>query len=141
MKNNTKISPASKTVIETIAETIIPSEGPDRPGAMDIGTVPKLIDNLAEFNGAHRLLIIACWFWEFSPFISGKFSRLSKLTPTGREEVLGKWENSHFAVKRFALVGLKAVFMAAFYNSPEIWEKIGYEQGCLDDHTNLESGD
>jgi hypothetical protein len=32
-------------------------------------------------------------------------------------------------VRRWSLVGLKAIFMAVFYNEPLVWGKIGFEPG------------
>ena len=69
--------------------------------------------------------------WEFSPIWSGRWARFSSLSLEDRVRVLEGWENSRLSVRRMALFGLKALFMAAFYNNPEVWPHIGYQEGCL----------
>ncbi len=127
-----RLSPSSRKVLESVTEAIIPSEGPERPGASDVDLADRLIERLSEYGGAHRAFIAACWFWEFSPLLSGKMKRLSALPVDERTGILERWEHSRMGSRRWAIIMLKAPVLATFYNNPDIWPHIGYREGCLD---------
>ena len=126
-----RISSSSRKVVETLAETIVPSEGPDRPGALDGDAVDRLLDWLGGIPGARDVFLDFCWFWEFSPVWSGRWARFSRLGLPERTKLLEQWQSSRMPLKRGALLLLKAVFLAAFYNDPKVWPHIGYQPGCL----------
>jgi len=128
-----KISASTREVMESLADTIIPSGDPDWPGAFDVNLVDRLMDWLSEIPGAARAFVIVCWAWEYSPLQMGKPARFSRLGIEERIELLESFESSRMAVRRFALLGLKGLFMAAFYNNPEIWPRMGYDEGCYGD--------
>jgi len=125
------ISGPTRKMMESLAATIIPSEGPERPGAEDIGLVDLLLDWLSTFPGGRTGFVVYCWMWEFFPVFTFKFSRLSRLSEKKREDFLEKRERSRFYTVRMAFVLLKALFMAGFYNQRQVWEHIGYVEGCL----------
>lgn len=130
-KPSDEISKADRKVVEALAETIIPSEGPERPGALDVGLVESLLDRLGQAPGARKVFLGFCWFWEYSPIWSGRWARLSSLDLAERTKILESWESSRVPIKRGALLILKAVIMVSFYNNPVVWPYIGYEPGCL----------
>lgn len=140
-KRAVKVSSSSRRIVTAIAQAIIPSEGPDRPGAEELELVDRLIEWLSTMRGAPRAFILVCRLWEFSPFLKGKFSRFSRLPLEQRTEVLEKFERSRFYLIRMAFLGLKAVFMASFYNTPRVWPLIKYEEGCLSPLPKREPGD
>jgi hypothetical protein len=129
--NVSRLSARSRRVMEALADTVIPSGDPGRPGALDMELCDRLLGWLANIPGATTALLAACWCWEFAPIWSGKFSRFSRLSFEDRTWVLEQWETSRFAFRRFALLGLKAPFMASFYHNPDIYPFIGYQEGCL----------
>lgn len=127
-----RVSDASRKVMEALAETIIPSQGPERPGAMDVDLVDLLMRWLKQLPGSPSwFFIMLAWMWEFSPIWSGRIARLSKLSPEERTNILEQWEGSRFFVRRWSLLSTKVILMAVFYNNPDIWPKLGYEPGCL----------
>jgi hypothetical protein len=126
-----RLSPATRRVVSALADTIIPSEGPERPGALDLGLVDRLMEWLQGMAGTVAPLVAICWLWEFCPLWSGRLARFSRLSQEERTRIFEQWENSRLAAARWALFGLKAVFMAAFYNNPGVWPALGYEEGCL----------
>jgi len=136
-----KVSSSSRRILTALAQTIIPSEGPDRPGAEELELVDRLLEWLSTMRGAARAFVIVCRLWEFSPFLKGKFSRLSRLPLEQRTEILEKFERSRFYLVRMSLTGLKGIFMAGFYNNPRVWPLIKYEEGCLSPLPKRESGD
>jgi len=128
-----KLSAGSRRVMESLADAIIPSGEPGRPGALDLGLVDNLMEWLGSLpgGGAPRGFVFICWMWEFSPIWSGRFARFSSLSLEDRICILESWEHSRLTPRRLALFGLKALLMVAFYNNPEVWPSIGYQEGCL----------
>src|SRR3972149_9652602 len=126
-----KLSPAARKVMEAIADTIIPSDGPDRPGALDMGLVDRLLDFLTIIPFGPTAMKLASWSWEFCPIWSGRFARFSRLSAEERERIFLSWETSRLMFRRGALLITKAVWMAPFYNNPAIWPYIGFKEGCL----------
>jgi len=126
-----RLSPRTRRVVTALMDTIIPSEGPARPGATDVNLVDRLMDWLMGMVGTVAPLLIVCWLWEFCPLWSGRLARFSSLSLEDRTGILEQWENSRRPLRRLALFGLKALFMAAFYNNPAVWPAIGYQEGCL----------
>jgi hypothetical protein len=129
--NKKRVSAGARRMIEALADTIIPSGEPGRPGATDVDLCERLLNWLAEMPGATFAMVFVAWCWEFSPIWSGKLSRFSRLSFDDRTWVFEQWENSRLPARRYALFGLKALFMASFYHNPEIWPYIGYKEGCL----------
>jgi len=124
------LSGSSRKAAESLAEVLIPSE-PERPGALDRKLVDRLFEWIGAIRGAGTVVVLLCWFWEFSPLLSFRAARLSSLALSERTALLERWENSRLLVRRYALFMTRGLFMAAFYNDPEVWPLIGYEPGCL----------
>lgn len=129
--DSVRISAASKRVVSALAETIIPSEGPERPGALDTQLVERLLAWLSDIPGAATVFVLSCWSWDFCPLWAGRLARFSSLSLEERTRLLEGWENSRIALRRYALLLTKVVIMAAYYNNEEIWPLIGYQPGCL----------
>ena len=126
-----RVSESSRKVIDALADTIIPSDGDGRPGALDLNFTNRFLDFLSGFKGATRVFVISCWLWEPAPLLLGKLSRFSRLSLEERTRVLEGFEHSRLFIYRGALVILKSVIMATFYNNPEVWPHLGYQGGCL----------
>jgi hypothetical protein len=119
----------TRKILEDLAERMIPSGGLDYPGARDIGLVDKLLARAGRYRFEVFALKAMAWLWEISPLFHLKFKLLSQMNPQEQIQYFEGWENSRFMVKRYILIGLKAPFMAVFYNEPAIWEKIGFAPG------------
>ncbi len=133
---NVRVSAASRRILDSLAETIIPSEGPDRPGALDVDATGNLLEWLSSFRGAKTGFVLACWLWELSPLMSGRLARFSRMDLADRTRLLTTWESSRLFTRRWSLFLLKSIFMAAFYNDEKVWPCIGYEPGCLAEPPN-----
>ena len=131
MSGKVKMSAATRRVMEAMADTIIPSDGPERPGARDVNLVDRLMEFLGQIPFAGAAMKLACWSWEFCPIWSGRLARFSRLSAEERERILLGWENSRLLLRRGALLITKAVLMASFYNNPAVWPMLGYQQGCM----------
>lgn len=119
----------TRKILEDLAERMIPSGGPDYPGARDIGLADKLIGRTQKSWFRVLALKVLAWLWEISPLLHFKPRLLSQMSPEEQIKYFETWENSRFLLKRYILVGLKALFMAVFYNELAIWEKIGFTPG------------
>lgn len=126
-----EVSDQSRKIVEALAETMVPSEGPDRPGAPDVDLAGRLLKFMGRRPGRKRMFLLICWSWEFSPVWSGKLRRFSSLSLEQRTGILESYENSRWFINRQSFYLLKLLFLAAFYYNPEIWPHIGYEPGCL----------
>ena len=125
-----KLGPGSRKVMEALVDTIIPSDGPERPGAVEVNLVDRMLEFLGPFPFAARGFVLLCWSWEFCPLLTLRFARFSRLLPAQRTAVLEKFEQGGFS-RRWSFILFKSVIMASFYRSPDIWPLIGYEEGCL----------
>jgi hypothetical protein len=122
----------TERIFKDLAERIIPSGGPDYPGAGDIGLTDMMLKQMGEIPYARVGLLAVIWLWEVSPFFfSLKFKPFSRLSADEQSMYMEKWERSRFMWRRFAILGLNAIFRVFFYNDPRIWEKIGYAEECL----------
>lgn len=130
-KKPTGISPATRRVMEAMADTIIPSGGPDQPGALDLDLVDSLLEFMGQFPLGPRLFVIIFWMWEFCPIWSGRPARFSRLSGEERTRVLEDWELSRFSARRWTFMLFKSVLMATFYNNPRVWPHLGYKEGCM----------
>lgn len=129
---NRGLSPRLRKVLEDMAERIIPSGGPDYPGAREVHLADQVIEMIHGFPGAMSGFRAALWLWELSPlFLSFRFRTFSRLSPEAQNRYLESWEKSRFFFRRAALTGLKGLFMVRFYADPRVQERIGYLEGCL----------
>jgi hypothetical protein len=124
-----KLGKRTRKILEDLAERIIPSGGPDYPGAHDLGLVDKILEKLEPYPSALRGLKALAWSWELAPLLFFKFQLFTWMKPEPQSRFLERCEQSRSMLLRWAVIGTKAMFMAAFYNRPLIWEKIGYEPG------------
>ncbi len=123
------ISPRTRKILEELAERIIPSGGPGYPGSQEVALVDRLLERMAVNKLAVLGLKIVAWSWELSPILLFRFKLFTKMGPDEQTRYLEGWENSRFMLRRYALFGLKAIFLASFYLQPQVWSKIGYEPG------------
>jgi hypothetical protein len=134
-----KLGPRTMRIFKDFAERIIPSGGPDYPGAGDVGLTDFILAQIGSMKGARQGLAAVLWLWEVSPFFfSLKFKPFTRLSADEQTIYLEKWDRSRLVFKRLAVLGMKAVFMAFFYSDPRIWDKIGYKEECLQKVTGSE---
>ena len=125
-----RISPATRRVMEALFDTIIPSGGPARPGAIDFNLVDRLLDWFGQMTFAAPAFILVCRVWDFSPLLFLRFRRFHCLDLDQRTRVFERFEAGGFFL-RWSFVILKAAVLTSFYRSPDVWPLIGYSEGCL----------
>ena len=55
----------------------------------------------------------------------------SRLDPVARERALAAWEASRLGPRRQLLASLKLLALMHFYERPEVWPALGYDDGYL----------
>jgi hypothetical protein len=58
--------------------------------------------------------------------LNGHYRPFTRLGPSGQDEVLASWRDSHLTVLRSGYATLRKLTQAAFYAFPESWEDTGY---------------
>jgi hypothetical protein len=124
------LSPRLGRVLEDLAERMVPSGGPDNPGAREFNLPDKVIAMFQAFSGGIPALRAVLWAWELLPLLCFKFRTFSGLAPEAQVKFLEGWEKSRISLRRVALTGLKAVVVAPFYGDPEVQKRIGFADGC-----------
>src|SRR5262249_60736466 len=61
----------------------------------------------------------------------GRTPPFSKLEPEARERALAAWETSRLPPRRQLLASLKLLALMHFYERPDVWPAIGYDDGHL----------
>jgi len=125
-----RISPQTRLIMDALFDAIIPSEGPDRPGAIDFKLVDGLLDWFGDMPLAAPGFVFVCRLWDFAPFTLLRFRRFHRLTPDERIRIFERMEAGGF-VRRWTFVLFKSAVQAAFYRNPAVWPHIGYAEGCL----------
>ncbi len=125
------LSPRLRNLLEVLAERMVPSGGPDYPGAREFNLSDQVIAMFQIFPAGLLALRGVLWMWELLPLCFFKFRTFSGLSPEGQVQFLESWEKSGIFLRRAALTGLKAMFTAPFYGDPEVQKRIGYSDGCL----------
>jgi len=131
------LSARSRKILEVLAERMIPSGGPDYPGSREFHLPDKVIAMFGAFSGGLPALRGVLWIWELLPLFFLKFRTFTGLSDQAQIEFLEGWEKSGIFLRRAALTGLKAMFMAAFYGDPEVQKRIGFADGCLQPLTKI----
>ncbi len=129
MASEKKLGNRTLKILEDLAERIIPSGGPDYPGARDTALVERMLERFGEFPIAVTGLKLFAWSWELAPLWFFKFRLFTWMSPEQQTAFLESWEQSRLMLRRWTVLLTKGVFMAAFYNQPLVWEKIRYQTG------------
>lgn len=125
-----RIGPKTRRIMDALFDTIIPSDGPDRPGALDLNLVDRLLDWFGEMPFAAPGFIIVCRMWDFSPLVFLRFRRFHHLTFDERTHLFERFETGGF-VRHWTFLLFRSAVLAAFYRNPDLWPLFGYSEGCL----------
>jgi len=125
------LSPRLRKVLEDMAERLIPSGGPDYPGARDVHLADQIVEMINNLRGVRSGFRALLWFLEISPLFSLQFKTFSRLSPEGQNRFFESMEKSRLFFRRAGLTMLKGLFMVRFYADPRVLEKIHYAEGCL----------
>lgn len=117
------------SILEAVAETIVPSGGPFAVGAREVGLATRL-DRLAQAQGPDVVqgLRGALWLVELGGGLSvGRAARFSSLSAEERERVLAALSTSRIALARDVFTGLKQLTVFGFYAAEASWPATGYD--------------
>jgi len=108
-----------------------------RGGAFPAGAADTDVDAAVEryFASLHRLgpvgLRLLLRVIEYGPVIFERARPFSRLDPEARSRSLAGWETSRLGVRRQVIASLKLIALLHFYERPETWPGIGYDDAYL----------
>ena len=125
------LPPRERQRLRLLLEALVAGEGTASAGAD--GDLEAAV--VRYFTGLHplgavvlRLLLGAI---EYGTVVFERTPPFSRLDPAGRERALAAWERSRLGLRRQAVASLKLVAFLHFYERPETWPGIGYDDSYL----------
>jgi len=119
-------------LLRAVLDALVPRGGPFATGAADTDLDAALV---RYFGALHplgpvglRLLLLAI---EYGGVVFERTRPFSRLDPAARERALGAWESSRLAVRRQILASLKLLALMHFYERPDAWTGVGYDDAHL----------
>lgn len=121
-----------RELLATALDALVPRGGAFPTGAADIDldvTLARYFATLHPLGPAGlRLLLRAL---EYGTPVFERTSRFSRLDAAGRERALAAWERSRLPPRRQLVASLKLLALMHFYERPETWSGIGYDEAYL----------
>jgi len=118
--------------LRAVLDALVPRGGAFPTGAADTDLDAALA---RYFAGLHplgpvglRLLLLAV---EYGAVVFERTAPFSQLEPDARERALAAWETSRLPPRRQLMASLKLVALMHFYERPDVWRAIGYDDGHL----------
>jgi hypothetical protein len=120
-------------LLRAVLEALVPRGGAFPTGAADTDLDAAVARYFAAVDprlGALglRLMLRAV---EYGAVVFERTRPFSKLSPEARERALAAWEGSRLGPRRQLLASLKLVALLHFYERPDVWAAIGYDDGHL----------
>jgi len=119
-------------LLRAVLEALIPRGGPFPIGAADTDVDAALA---RYFAGLHplgpaglRALLLAI---EYGTVVFEHTRPFSRLDPEAQERALAGWEASRLGPRRQLVASLKLLACMHFYERPEVWTAVGYDDGYL----------
>ncbi len=119
-------------LLRAVLDALVP-----RGGAFPTGAADTDLDVVLAryFASLHRLgpvglraLLLAI---EYGAVVFERTRPFSKLDPAARERALAAWEASRLPPRRQLIASLKLLALMHFYERPDVWPAIGYDDGYL----------
>jgi hypothetical protein len=119
-------------LLRAVLDALVPRGGAFATGAADTDLDAALVRYFGALHplgplGLHALLLAVEWgavvFERTRPF--------SRLAPDARERALAAWETSRLGVRRQLVGSLKLLALMHFYERPDAWAGIGYDDAHL----------
>ena len=115
-----------------VLEALVPSGGAFPTGAADTDVDAALT---RYFGSLHPLgpagLRVLLGAIEYGAVVFERTRPFSRLDAAARERALAAWERSRLAPRRQLLASLKLVALMHFYERPDVWREIGYDDAHL----------
>jgi len=119
-------------LLRAVLDALVPRGGAFPSGAADTdvdAAVARYFASLHPLGPAGlRALLLAI---EYGAVVFERTRPFSRLDPDGRERALAAWETSRLAPRRQLIASLKLIALMHFYERPDVWSAIGYDDGHL----------
>lgn len=129
--NYNVLSKHEQKIFLSIAESIIPEDGPFHDSGNNPEIVKKIDSFLSKFNKSNQFGIrLMLWFFELLPLFY-KFRPFTMLSLNTRIKICKKSDGSKFYFRRGPMLIFKLLIMMFFYEQEHIENFIGYKNECL----------
>ncbi len=120
------------TLLRAVLEALLPRGGAFPLGAADTDVDAALARYFASLHplgpAGLRALLLAI---EYGTAVFERTRPFSRLEPAARERALAAWETSRLAPRRQLVASLKLLACMHFYERPDVWAAIGYDDAHL----------
>ncbi len=127
-------APAARdaALLRAVLDALVPRGGPFPLGAADTDLDAALARYFARLHplgpAGLRLLLRAI---EYGAVVFERTRPFSRLDPAARERALAAWDTSRLGPRRQLLASLKLLALMHFYERPEVWPAVGYDDAYL----------
>jgi hypothetical protein len=122
-----------RTLLAAALDALVPRGGAFPTGAADVDLDTTLTRYFAAIHPLGpvglRLLLHAL---EYGTALFERSAPFSRLDAAGRERALAAWERSRLGPRRQLIASLKLLALMHFYERPETWSGIGYDEAYLE---------
>jgi hypothetical protein len=119
-------------LLRAVLDALVPRGGAFPIGAADTDVDAALARYFASLHPLGpvglRLLLLAI---EYGAVLFERTRPFSRLDPAAREHALAAWERSRLGLRRQLLASVKLLALMHFYERPDVWAAIGYDDGHL----------
>src|SRR5690349_1495110 len=119
-------------LLRAVLDALVPRGGAFPAGAAETDVDAALARYFASLHplgpAGLRALLLAI---EYGAVVFERTRPFSRLDPDGRERALAAWETSQLAPRRPLIASFKLIALMHFYERPEVWSAIGYDDGYL----------
>jgi len=119
-------------LLRAVLDALVPRGGAFPTGAADTDVDAALARYFASLHplgpAGLRALLLAI---EYGAVVFEHTRPFSRLDADGRERALAAWETSRLAPRRQLIASLKLIALMHFYERPDVWPAIGYDDGHL----------
>jgi len=119
-------------LLRAVLDALVPRGGAFPAGAAETDVDAALARYFASLHplgpAGLRALLLAI---EYGAVVFERTRPFSRLDPDGRERALAAWETSQLAPRRQLIASFKLIALMHFYERPEVWSAIGYDDGYL----------
>jgi hypothetical protein len=119
-------------LLRAVLDALVPRGGAFATGAADTDLDAALT---RQFGRLHPLgpvgLRALLWTLDWGTVVFERTRRFSHLDAAARERALAGWETSRLGPRRQVIASLKLLALMLFYERPEVWPGIGYDDDYL----------
>jgi len=119
-------------LLRAVLDALVPRGGAFPAGAAETDVDAALARYFASLHplgpAGLRALLLAI---EYGAVVFERTRPFSRLDTDGRERALAAWETSQLAPRRQLIASFKLIALMHFYERPEMWSAIGYDDGYL----------